>query len=91
VHTKDVSNPQQRSNPGVNVAGLDVLEGLAGDAGGEEHALLGAVLAVPFDADAVADGASAFEEPGIIVGQVGHSSDLRPLMIIGQPGKPRIL
>lgn len=91
MHAKDVSNPQQRSDPGVDVAGLDVLEGLAGDAGGEEHALLGAVLPVPFDADAVTDGASAFEEPGVVVGQVRHSSDLRPQMIIGQPGKPRIL
>jgi hypothetical protein len=91
MHPQDVSDPQQCGNPGVNMTGLDVLVGLAGDAGGEEHVLLGAVLAVPFDADAVADGASAVEEPGIVVGQVWHSSDLRPLMIIGQPGKPRIL
>lgn len=75
MHTQDVSNPQQRRNTRVDTAGLHVLIRLPAHAGGEEHLLLGAVLADSFDADAVADGASAFEEPGIVVGQVGHPLD----------------
>jgi hypothetical protein len=90
MNPQDVSDPQQRGDAGVNIAGLDVLVGLAAYAGGEEDALLGAVLAVPFDADAVADGASAFDQPGVVIGQVGHPNDTLPLMIISQPGKPRI-
>lgn len=91
MHAKDMRNPQQRADPRVDVAGLDVLEGLAAHARREEDALLGAVLPEPFDSDAVADAASAFEEPGIIIGQAGHSLDTRRQMISSQPGKPRLL
>lgn len=76
MHTQDVSDPQQGRRTGVDRAGLDLLIRGAADPGGEEHALLGAVLAESFDADAVADRLSAFEEPGVlVVGQVGHLLD----------------
>lgn len=91
MHTQHVSDPQQGRHAGVNVAGLNILVGLAADLGGEEHTLLGAVLVKSLDADAVADGASAFEEPGIVVGQVRHLLDTRCLMIFSQPGLPGIL
>lgn len=91
MHTQDVSDPQQRANARVDLAGLDVLEGLAAYPGGKEHALLGAVLAQPLDADAVADGASALLQPGVVVGEAGHLSDTRRLMILSQPGSPGIL
>lgn len=76
MHPEDVGDPQECGDAGVAVAVLDVLEGVAADAGGEEHAFLGAVLADPFDADAVADGASAFLQPGVVIGEVGHPSTL---------------
>jgi hypothetical protein len=90
MNPQNVSNPQQRGDTGVDVAGLDVLERLAAHAGGEEHALLGAVLPEPFDADAVTDGASAVDQPGVVIGEVGHSSETRRQMIFSQPGNPRI-
>ena len=76
MHAQHMSDPQQGPRTGIDRAGLDLLIGGAADPGGEEHALLGAVLADSFDADAVADRLSAFEEPGVLViGQVRHLLD----------------
>lgn len=75
MHAQHVGDPQQRRRTGIHHAGLDALIRGAADTGGKEHRLLGAVLAEPLNADAVADGASAFEEPGVVVGQVGHPLD----------------
>lgn len=75
MHAENAGDPQQCRRTGVNRAGLDSLIGRAAHLGGKEHRLLSAVLAKPFDADAVADGAATFEEPGIIIGQVGHPLD----------------
>lgn len=91
VHAEDVSDPQQRRNAGVDEPGFDVLVGLASHAGGEEDVFLGAVLAESFDADAVADGASALVQPGVVFGELGHSSDTRRPMIVSQPGIPGFL
>lgn len=88
MHTQHAGDPQQCADPGVSVAGLDVLEGLTPHLGGQEHGLLGAVLSEAFDADAVADGAALLQEPGVVIGQGGHSTNLVPTMIIRQPGKP---
>ncbi len=75
MHTQHMSNPQQRRHTRIDTAGLHILIRLPAHAGGEEHGLLGAVLAEAFDADAVADGASAVEEPGVVIGQVWHLLD----------------
>lgn len=91
MNTQDVGDPKQRGDTRVRMAGLDVLKRLAPYPGGEEHALLCPVLTEAFDADAVADGASAVEQPGVIIGQVGHPTDTRLIMILSQPGKPGIL
>jgi hypothetical protein len=90
MHTQHAGDPQQRANPRVSVAGLEILEGFAAHLGGEEHALLGAVLAQSLDADAVADGAALLQEPGVVIGQGWHSLNMAPTMIISQPGKPGI-
>lgn len=91
MDAQDASDPQQGRDARVYRAGFDILVGLAGHAGGEEHALLRPVLTEAFDADTVTDSASAFDQPGVVIGQVGHPSDTRPMMIISQPGKPGIL
>lgn len=75
MYAKNVSDPEQGRHAGVHLAGLNVLIGLPAHGGGEEHGLLGSVLADSFDADAVADRLSAFEEPGVVVGQAGHPLD----------------
>jgi len=72
MHTQDVSNPQQRRDARIDAAGLHVLIRLPAHPRGEEHMLLGAVLAEPFDADTVTDGLSALKEPGVVVRQSGH-------------------
>jgi hypothetical protein len=53
MHAQHVSDPQQGRHAGVEYAGLNSLIRGAADACGEEHRLLGAVLAEPFDADTV--------------------------------------
>lgn len=75
MHAQHLSDPQQGRHPGVHIAGLDVLIGLPSDLRGQEHGLLGAVLVEPLDADPVADGASAFQEPGVVVGELRHPLD----------------
>lgn len=90
MHTQDKRDPQQRGNARVRVAGLNVLKRLAAHPGGEEHILLGAVLPDPLDANAVTDTPSAFGQPGIVIREVGHPSDIQALMIISQPGMPGI-
>jgi hypothetical protein len=87
MHTQDMRDPQQHADAGVDVAGLDVLERFAADVRGEVDAFLGAVLAESFDADAVADCASAVDQPGIVIGEAGHPSDTRAMIIISQPTK----
>lgn len=91
VHAEYVSDPQQGGDACVDGADLNVLVGLAAHACGEEYVVLGSVLAEAFDADAVADGASAFVQPGVVVGKLGHSSDTRCPMIVSQPGIPGFL
>lgn len=88
MHTQDTGDPQQGCDARVDQSGFDVLVGFSAHAGGKEDVFLGAVLAEAFDADAVADGASAVEKPRVVIGEVGHSSDTRRLMIISQPGIP---
>lgn len=87
-HTRD---PQQRRNARIDGTGLDTLIRGAADTGGEEHALLGAVLADAFDADAVADGPALLEEPVVVIGQRGHSLHAGSIMMVSQPGKPCLL
>lgn len=84
-------DPQQRRNACIDGAGLDTLIRGAADAGGEEHALLGAVLADAFDADAVADGPALLEEPVVVIGQRGHSLHAGLILSASQPGKPCFL
>lgn len=91
MHPENAGDPQQRANPGIGLAGLDVLIGGAADAGREEHALLGHVLVQAGDADAVADGATLAGEPFVVIGQGRHSINVVPTMIISQPGKPGLL
>jgi hypothetical protein len=91
MYAQHPSNPQQRRNAGIRSAGFDVLVGRAADTGGQENALLGAVLAESFDADAVADGAAFLNEPGVVIGQAGHSTYALPKIIVSQPGKPGIM
>lgn len=90
MHAKNVCDPQQRRNAGVDSAGLDVLVGGAADTGGKEDGFLGAVLAESCDADAVSDGAAFGEQP-VVVGQGWHLLYAEPTMIISQPGKPGLL
>lgn len=91
MHAQDARDPQECADTGVGTAGLDLLVGGAGDAGFQEDALLGAVLAQPCDADAVADGAAFAGDPFVVVGQAGHASHALPKMIISQPGLPGII
>lgn len=91
MHAQHAGDPPQRSDAGISRAGLDGLIGGPAHSGGEEHALLGAVLVYPGDADAVAEGAALLSEPGVVVGQGWHPSQARLTMIISQPGKPGII
>lgn len=91
MHPQHAGDPQQRRDARVPRAGLDVLIRSAGDAGRKEHGLLRPVLADALNADAVADGAALLKEPGVVIGQVGHSTNAGPKMIIGQPGIPGFL
>lgn len=91
MHAERAGDPQQRRDSRIHCAGLDVLEGLAAYLGGEEHGLLGAVLAESCDADAVADGAAFLVEPVVVIGQVRHSTNAVPMTIMGQPGIPCFL
>lgn len=91
MYAQHACDPQQRRDPRIQRAGLDVLIGGAADAGSQEDALLGAVLSDAFDADAVADGFAFCEEPGIVIGQVGHSLNAGVINIVSQPGKAGIL
>jgi hypothetical protein len=91
VYAQHAGDPQQRRNAGVRLAGLDVLVNGAAHPGGKEHRFLGSVLAEPRDADTVADGAALLEEPGVVIGQVGHQRNAGLIMIASQPGKPGFL
>lgn len=91
VDTQDVGDPQQCGYARVRPSGFDVLIGGAGHAGREVHRFLRHVLAEAGDADAVADGPALLKEPGVVIGQVRHSTNAGPKMIIGQPGKPGLL
>lgn len=90
MHTQHASDLRQRRDPGIRGTGLDGLVAGACDAGREEHALLGAVLAESRDANAVTDGAALGEEPVVVIGQVRHSINALPMMIFSQPGLPGI-
>lgn len=85
MNTQDASDPQQRRDAGIPRASLDLLIGGAREVRGEEHRLLGHVLAEPPDADAVADGAALVEQPGVVIGQAGHSTNGLTKIIISQP------
>lgn len=91
MYAECAGDPQQCRDPRVHCAGLDVLVGLAAYPGGEEHGLLGAVLADSCDADSVADGAAFSLEPVVVIGQVGHSTNAVPMTIMSQPGIPCLL
>jgi len=91
MYAESAGDPQQRRYPRIHRAGLDVLIGLPPDLGGKEHGLLRAVLADACDADAVADSAALLQEPGVIIGQVRHSTNALPVTIMSQPGIPGIL
>ena len=91
MHAQHASDAQQRRDLGVRLAGLDLLVHGAAHPRGQEHGLLGAVLADPLDADAVADGLAFSEQPGVVIGQVGHSLHTGAIMITSQPGKPGFL
>ena len=91
MDTQDVSDPKQRTDAGVRFAGLDVLIHGAAHVGREEHGLLRSVLADPYDADPVADGASLSREPLFVIGQVGHPTNARLKIITSQPGIPGFL
>lgn len=91
MYPQHARDPQQRPDARVQRAGLDTLIGGPTDPGRQEDALLGAVLAKSFNADAVADGFAFSEEPGVVVGQVGHSLHAGATMITSQPGIPGIL
>lgn len=85
MHTENVGDPQQRPDAGIPGAGLDLLIGGAREVSGEEDGLLRHVLAEPPDADAVADGAALMEQPGVVIGQAGHSTNALTKIIISQP------
>ena len=85
MHTQHASDLQQGRDAGIGRACLDGLIRGPGDAGGEEHALLGAVLAEAPDANAVADGATLPQEPVVVIGQGRHSTNPMTKMIISQP------
>lgn len=88
MHTQNMSDLQQRRDTGIGRAGLDCLVGGPGHPGGEEHALLGAVLVDASDANAVADGAALLQEPVVVIGQLWHSTNALTKIIISQPGIP---
>jgi len=88
MHTQNMSDLQQGGDAGVSRAGLDSLVRGPGDAGREEHGLLGAVLVEAFDANAVADGAALPQEPVVVIGQRRHSTNALTKIIISQPGSP---
>src|SRR5690606_32995691 len=91
VHAQHARNAQQAPDASLRSPGLDLLIGGPGDARRKVHGLLGAVLSYADDADAVADGALLLQEPGVVIGQVRHSTNARPIMIISQPGLPGIM
>jgi hypothetical protein len=88
MHAENMSDLQQRGNAGIGRAGLDGLIRGPGDAGGEEHALLGPVVVEAPDANAVADGAALAQEPVVVIGQGWHSTNPMTKIIISQPGQP---
>lgn len=91
MYPQYAGDPQQRRDPRVSLAGFHVLVHGSAQLCGEEHGLLGPVLADPLDADTVADGAALREEPGVVNGQVGHPRNAGAIMIISQPGEPGLL
>jgi hypothetical protein len=91
MYAQDAGDPHQRRDVRIRPAGFDVLVGGAAHLGGQEHALLGAVLVQAGDADAVADGAALLQEPVVVIGQVWHATTLGPIMIASQPGSPGLL
>lgn len=91
MHSEGAGDATQRSHPRVGGAGFDRLIGGAADAGSKEDALLCAVLLDAGDADAVTHGALRLAEPFVVVGQVWHSTNARPKMIISQPCKQGFL
>lgn len=88
MQAQGARNPYQGADAGVGGAGLDLLVGGSGDAGREENALLGAVLAEAGDADAVADGSQVAAEPVVSVGRMGHLTHRLLKIIPSQPGIP---
>jgi hypothetical protein len=91
MYTKDASDPQQRADARIATAGFDLLVGGAGEVRREVDGLLGHVLAEPPDANAVADGAALTEQPGVVIGQAGHSTNALTKIIISQPCLPGII
>jgi hypothetical protein len=85
MDTQNASDPQQRRDARVSRASLDLLVRGAREVRCEEDGLLGHVLAEPPDADAVADGAALMEQPGVVIGQAGHSTNALTKIIISQP------
>lgn len=88
MDTQNMSDLHQGADAGVRGPSLDLLVCGPGDAGGEEHALLGAVLVEAPDANAVADGAALPQEPVVVIGQGRHSTNALTKIIISQPGLP---
>jgi hypothetical protein len=85
VYTENAGDPQQRPDARIATAGLDLLVCGAGEVRREVDGLLGHVLAESPDADAVADGAALVEQPGVVIGQAGHSTNALTKIIISQP------
>lgn len=87
MHAQGARDPYEGADAGVGGTGLDLLVGGSGDAGREENALLGAVLAEAGDSDAVADGSQVAAEP-VVIGRVGHLTHRLTKIIASQPGIP---
>ena len=85
MNTQNMSDLQQGGDAGIGRACLDGLIRGPGDAGGEEHGLLGPVLVEAPDANAVTDGATLPQEPVVVIGQGWHSTNPMTKMIISQP------
>lgn len=91
MHAEDARDLHKGADADVYSAGFDGLIRGSAEAGGEEDALLGAVLAEAGDADPVTEGPPFAGEPLVVIGQGRHSINALPMMIISQPGLPGII
>lgn len=85
MYTQNSGDPQERPDAGIAGAGLDLLIGGARQAGRQVDGLLCAVVAEASDSDAVADGAALLEQPGVVIGEAGHSTNALPKIIGSLP------